>query len=260
MKKHLLLFLSLTIGQYSYAQKSGQIAYEVVRRVDPTGMRIVINGEQLKPGDAGFPSDIPDTRTFGQKVSFSGDYAKESRDEENMVVRTVMPGPGTGGGAPQRTNMGRPFEEKIFVDIKKGMVLTYVTVGKDKDAKTYRAETAIERAPGWQITDQAKKIAGYQCKKATVQYKNEPYAVWFTTELPFQYSPIPALTPEKGVALLIEGTREQFKATKVNTDDIDPKTVAPEMQGELVTKEQLADIRQKAMADFHQKLMSGEGN
>jgi GLPGLI family protein len=260
MKKLLFLFLLLGIGQHSYSQKSGQISYEVVRKVDPSGMRIMINGEQLKPGDPNFPSDIPDTRTFGQKVSFSGDYAKESRDEENMVVRTVMQGPGTGGGAPQRTKMGRPFEEKSYVDIKRGMVLTFVTVGKDKDAKTYKAETAIERTPNWQITDQTKKIAGYQCKKATVQFRNEPYTVWFTTDLPFQYSPIPALTPEKGVALLIEASREQFKATKVNTDEIDPKTVVPDIQAESVSKEQLADIRQKAMADFHQKLMTGEGN
>lgn len=259
MKTHLFILLLLTMAVKAYPQSSGRITYEVVRKVDPSGMRIVINGEQVKPGDPNFPSDIPDTRTFGQKVLFAGNYARENRDEQNMMMRTIVQGPGA-GGAPQSTNLGRPFEEQTIIDFQAQKILTFLTVGKEKDALTYKTEVPIERVSDWQMTDQTRKIAGYLCRKATVSYRNEPYAVWFTTDLPLRYAPVPALTPEKGVALLVEGSREQYKATKVSLEVIDPKLVEPGTQAETVTKERLADIRQKAMADFQQKMMTGEGN
>lgn len=259
MKTHLFILLLLIAALKAHPQSAGRITYEVVRKIDPSGMRIVINGEQVKPGDPNFPSDIPDTRTFGQKVFFAGNYAREDRDEQNMMVRRVMDGPGT-GGAPQSTNLGRPFDEQTIIDFQAQKILTFLTVGKEKDAVTYKTEVPIEPVSDWQITDQTRKIAGYVCRKATVRYRNEPYAVWFTAELPFRYAPVPALTPEKGVALLIEGTREQYKATKVSLEAVDPTLVQPGTQAETVTKARLDDIRQKAMADFQQKMMTGEGN
>ena len=93
-----------------------------------------------------------------------------------------------------------------------------------------------------------------------MDFNKETYSIWVTAELPVTYSPIPALTPENGVALLIEGSREQYKATKVNLENVDPKSVEPAAQAETVSKEKLADIREKAMADFRQKIMMGGGN
>lgn len=265
MKTHVVLTILVTLLTAAVrpvlAQTSGQISYEVVRKIDPSGMRIIINGEQIKPGDPNFPTDIPDTRTFGQKVLFADKYAKESRDEQNIVIRTVdvAPGGGGGGGIPRNTNINRPFDEKVFVDLANQKTVSLLTIGKDIDAKTYRAEAPIQRATNWQLTDQTKKIAGYTCRKATVPFKKETYTVWFTTELPITYAPIRELTPELGVALLIESSREQFRATKVNLSAIDAKDVQPP-QAQTVTPEQLADLRQKAMADFQQQIMMGERN
>jgi GLPGLI family protein len=261
MKTHTLLalFISLLMAAMrpTFGQSSGQISYEVVRKVDPSTMRIVINGEQVKPGDPNFPGDIPDTRTFGQKVLYTDIYAKENRDEQNAVVRTFV---GGGGGAPQTTSMGRPFNETVFVDLTNQKTVTLLTVGKDKEARTYRAETPITRVTDWHLTDQTKKIAGYTCRKATVPFRKETYTVWFTTDLPITYSPIRELTPEKGVVLLIESSREQFRATKVSTSAIDAKDVQPAATAQPVTPEQLADLRQKAVADFQQQLMISNQN
>ncbi|MCF0051741.1 GLPGLI family protein [Dyadobacter sp. LJ53] len=254
------IFLSglLLTGTFSaFAQSSGHISYEVVRKTDPSGMRIMINGEQVKPGDPNFPADVPDTRTFGQKVTFSGNFAKESRDEQNAVVRTFVQG---GGGPPRTTNMGRPFEEQTFLDFVNLKTITQLTVGKAKEAKTYQAETPVKRTTGWQSSEQTRKIAGYNCKKATVPFKNETYTVWFTTELPLTYSPIPDLMPEKGVVLLIEGSGEQFKASKVSLHVVDDREVTPTEGAERVAPDKLADLRQKAVADFQQQLMTRERN
>ncbi|GAB4021196.1 GLPGLI family protein [Spirosoma koreense] len=251
--------LLLAASRPALAQASGQITYEVARKVDPSAMHIVINGEPVKPGDPNFPTDIPDTRTFGQKVVYADKYARENRDEQNAVVRMTVQGPG-GGGVPRNTNMGRPFEEQVFVDLANQKTITLLTVGKDKDAKTYQAEKPIQRASGWQLTDQTRKIAGYTCRKATVPFRKETYTVWFTTELPITYSPIRELTPETGVVLLVESSREQFRATKVSPSAIDPGDVKPATTAQTVSVEQLADLRQKAIADFQQQLMMGERN
>ncbi|GAB3545940.1 GLPGLI family protein [Spirosoma fluminis] len=263
MKTHRILVLLLSLlaaaTRPALAQTSGQINYEVVRKIDPSSMRIVINGEQVKPGDPNFPTDIPDTRTFGQKVIFTKQYAKESRDEQNAVVRTFVGGPG-GGSAPQVTNMGRPYEEDVFVDLANQKTITLLTVGKGDEVKSYRAEAPINRTAGWQFTDHTKKIAGYTCRKATVPYQKETYTVWFTTDLPITYSPIRELTPETGAVLLVESSREQFRATKVNLSGVSDKDVQPTLKAETVSPEKIADLREKAGADFRQQLMMNERN
>ncbi len=243
------------IAQTASATWSGQITYEGVRKVDLSQMRIVINGEQVKPGDSNFPTDIPDTRMFGQKTLINGTFAKESRDEQNAVVRVRGD-----GGPPQTRNLPRPFTEQVYVDLQGQKKVTLLTVGKDADAKTYQAESPIQRASGWQLTNQTKKIAGYTCRKATVPYKKETYTVWVTTEIPVTYSPIHELTPQTGTVLLIEGSKEQFKATKVDITSPDAMSVKPGTQAQTVTSEQLAEIRQKAITDFQQQLQLNERN
>ncbi|GAB4040784.1 hypothetical protein [Spirosoma gilvum] len=234
---------------------AGQISYEGVRKVDPSQMRIVINGEQVKPGDPNFPTDIPDTRMFGLKTQIASHYAKEVRDEQNAVIRVR-----DGGGPPQTRNIPRPFTEQVFVDLSGMKKVTLLSVGKDADAKSYQAEAPIQRVSGWQLTDQTKKIAGYTCRKVTIPYKKETYTVWITNELPFTYSPIHELTPDSGVVLLIEGSKEQFKATKVDTSALDAAAVTPTTNAQTVTPEQLTDLRQKAIADFQQQLQLNERN
>lgn len=227
---------------------SGQIAYEAVRKIDPSSMRIVINGEQVKPGDPNFPTDIPDTRTFGLNVQVAGSYAKETREEQGAAI-TIQ----AGNGPPRTRNIERPFKEQTFVDLNGAKTITVLTVGKDSEAKVYRADKPIQRVEGWQMTDQTKKIAGYACRKATVLYKKETYSVWVTTELPITYSPIPDLTPAAGTVLLIEGSREQFRATKVNAQPI--AAVSLPVDATLVSPNELNDIKDKAFADFNQQMM-----
>jgi GLPGLI family protein len=255
----LLVPLLFATNVQLFGQSSGLVNYEIVRKIDPSSLTIVINGEQVKPGDPNFPTDIPDTRTFGQKVWFTRDFVKESREDQNRVVRRMSPD-GDLGGSAQATNLGRPFEEEVFVDLGAQKTITVLTIGKDQDAKSYKSENPIQRTPGWQMTGQTKKIAGYNCEKVTVNFRKETYTIWVTTELPFTYAPIADLTPEKGVALLIEGSREQYKATKVSMENVDARQMQPPATAQAVTKEQLADVRQKALADFRQKMMMGEGN
>jgi GLPGLI family protein len=223
----------------SSAPWSGQLTYEGIHKIDPASLKFLDdNGELMKPSDPNFPKDIPDNRMSEQKVLINGSYAKVTGNNYQ-----VMPTIGK----------LRPFVEQVFIDLKALKKMTLLTVGRDAEAKFYQAETPLQRVSGWQFTEQTKKIAGYTCRKATVPYKKETFTVWITTELPFTYSPIQELTPETGTVLLIEGSKEQFKATKVTKTAVDASVMKPNVQAQHVTLEQLGELRQKAIADFTEK-------
>lgn len=217
---------------------SGQITYEGIHKIDPASLKFLDDqGELMKPGDPDFPKDIPDNRMSEQKVLINGAYAKVTGNNHVM--------PQVGGR--------RPFTEQTFVDLKGLKKVTILTVGNGADAKTYQAEVPLRRASGWQLTSQTKRIAGYTCRKATVAYKNETYTVWITTELPITYSPIQELTPETGAVLLLEGSKEQYKATKIAKTAPDASVGKPNVQAQTVPMSQLTEIRQQAIEDFVQK-------
>ncbi|GAB2943727.1 hypothetical protein GCM10027048_05550 [Hymenobacter coalescens] len=248
----LLLVTGLSIVSHLRAQAAGRISYEVSRRIDPSQLRVMVNGQQVRPGSPDFPTDIPDVRTFSQTLSFAGDYARETQ-EGGGATRTVMGGPGL---APETRSLGSPFEETVYLNLKERTYATQLTVKKDEQTTTYRADAPFGPAQGWQLTDQTKKIAGYTCRKATVPYRQETYTVWVTTELPFTYSPIRELMPDKGVVLAVEGSGEQFRASKVDLKaPVQAADVRPSGAAQSVTLAQLQDLREKARADFRQRMM-----
>jgi hypothetical protein len=256
----LLLVTGLSVVQHLHAQTAGRISYEASRRIDPSQLRIVVNGQEVRPGSPDFPADIPDVRSFGQTLSFAGGYAKEAQEGGSFSVRVDQGGPGGGSRAPQTTNLGRPFEEATYLNLKDRSAATVLTVKKDDQATEYRADAPIGKTEGWQLTDQTKKIAGYTCRKATVPFRKETYTVWLTTELPFTYSPIRELTPDKGVVLAVEGSSEQFRATKVDLKaPVAEAEVRPTAQARQVSEAELKDLRDKARADFRQRMMDNFG-
>jgi hypothetical protein len=79
MKKLLsIIMLLFAAAPDILAQASGQISYEVVRKIDQSRLRFMVNGEEVKQGDPNFPTDVPDTRTIGQKVLFAGNFVRET--------------------------------------------------------------------------------------------------------------------------------------------------------------------------------------
>jgi hypothetical protein len=265
-----LVWLNLA-SQAAYAQpKSGKITYEVMQKLDMSQMKIVINGQEVRPGTPDAPPDLSDTRSFAQHFIFSGNYGKEEQDRNsgNMMIQQVIsdrePGPGAGPGGPGRPGNrnfnGRPFERNVFFDLSTQKAVEVVSVRKDSVTKHYQTELPIKRVTGWQETDKTKKIAGFTCRKATVPFRNMSYTIWYTTELPFTYSPISSLMPEKGVVLQIESDNESFKATKIAAQDVAESEIMPPKTAQTVTPEELNTIRQKAMADMRQQMMSNFQN
>jgi GLPGLI family protein len=266
---------------------SGKITYEGMRRIDVSQMRMVINGQEVRPGSPGAPEPpegMPDVVSFTQKLVFSGSMAKEERDRpQNMMIRRTFgggdgAGAGDRGGQPREIRMTPPFEQSTFLDLANRTTIEVLTMKKDSSSQTYRTERPMPKAEGWQVSDKTKKIAGYVCHKATAtrrpmrrmmgggpgaypagqanQGPEETYTVWYTTDLPFTYSPVASLTPEKGVVLQIESDSESFKATAVSMEAVSETAVQPPKDAKTVSPDEMNELRRKAMANFRQRMMN----
>ncbi len=255
---------------YGQTPVSGKITYEGMRQIDRSQMRMVINGQEVRPrvdspgspGAPDAPEGMPEVMSFTQKLVFAGTMAKEERDRpQNMMVRRTVDGGGPGGdGRPREQRTRPPFEQQTFLDLANRQRIDVLTVKKDSTtSQTYRSEKPMPTATDWTSSDKTKKIAGYTCKKATATRRKETYTIWYTTDLPFTYSPVADLTPPTGVVLQIESDSESFKATGVSMEAVAENTVQPPNDAKVITAEEMEQLRRKGMADFRQKMMQNGG-
>ncbi len=261
--------LSLT-NLFGQAPTSGKITYEGMRQIDRSQMRMVINGQEVRPrvdspgspGAPDAPEGMPETISFTQKLIFSGTMAKEERDRpQNMMISRTVDGAGGPAGErrPRERRMSPPFEQQTFLDLANRQRIDVLTVKKDSMTQVYRSEKPMPDATDWQTASKTKKIAGYTCQKATATRRKQPYTIWYTTELPFTYSPVADLTPPKGVVLQIESDTESFKATGVSSEAVAEAAVQPPKGANVVSADELEEMRRKGMADFRQKMMQEGG-
>ncbi|MDE5969330.1 MAG: GLPGLI family protein [Muribaculaceae bacterium] len=45
------------------------------------------------------------------------------------------------------------------------------------------------KKPEWEIADETRDILGYQCFKATTDYRGRQWTAWFTPKIPMQDGP-----------------------------------------------------------------------
>jgi hypothetical protein len=254
----LLLLVAVSLMQTSFAQtNSGIITYEGMRKLDPSQIKVVINGDVLQAGSPDAPADLPDVITFSQKLVFTSTMAKEVRDNPGPVVRRFVGTPDN-AGAGEPIKVEPPFIENTTLDLANKKFVRTLEIKKNGQAQRYQTEEPYKKAKGWREASKTKKIAGYTCKKATATHKGETYTIWYTTDLNFTYSPINGLLPDKGVVLEIEGSSESFRATKVEAKAVPENEIKLPSGAQAVSAAQFEDLRSKAQADFRQKMMSGE--
>ena len=264
------LLLTGTGSAQTTAPSSGTIAYETMRRTDMANIRVNINGQEVRPGGTlpnGRTFDVPETMEGLESFRFAGQWAmREPLDRRNMMRMQGGPGPGGGGGQQQAPsadqmrrmdrmrNMRFPIEETTHTDLATGKMYTITALAVDSTHKEYyKSEQQATRPADWEVTNKSKKILGYNCLKATCTVKDQPCTVWFTTDLPFTFSPAPNFTPDKGVVLLIESDDLLYRATKISAGPVEEASLKPSASAKSVTKEELAEVRKKAMATFRQQ-------
>ncbi len=276
-----LLLTETTLAQTT-APSSGTIAYETMRRTDLSNLRVNINGQEVRPGGTlpdGRTFNVPETMEGVESFRFGGQWAmREPMDRRNMMQMRMQRGAGggagpgggdvtVGGGGQQapssdqmRRNMDRmrnmrfPIEETMHTNLATGKAYTITALSVDSTRKEYyQSEQPVSRPADWEVTGKTKKILGYTCLKATCTVKDQPCTVWFTTDLPFTFSPAPNFTPDKGVVLLIESDDLLYRATKISAGSVEEASLKPNPSAKAVTKEELAEVRRKAMATFRQQ-------
>ncbi len=257
MNRTIRLFIAaatlLSATSQVYAQQSGVIEYEVTAKTDPERMR----GFQRGGDDA---PEIPDVITFKQVFTFSNNLGK---------LTTERPEGGGFGGRRQRPDgdtstrrrqgpggmgmgMGRGGNAQ-YVDLaNKKYEQVFSTFGDDK--KTYYTEEDFIFTANNKSSDKTKKIAGYTCKKATIQLKDDTYTVWYTTELPFTFSPVNGLLPDSNaVVLSAEGGKRAFTAKNVSLKAVTDADLSIPAGAEKVSPEQMREIRRQEMEKLRKR-------
>ncbi|WP_205195138.1 GLPGLI family protein [Chitinophaga sp. Cy-1792] len=246
----------LPVSSTLFAQ-SGVIDYEVTQRVDKERMARFAGGDNAP--------DIPDVITLEQHFTFNNGVGKLTTDRPDFANGGGFGGRrggqnsgdtsrqgrgqgGTGGGFRGGMNGGGQF---VDLEHKKYQQI-FTTQGDDK--KTYYTEEDYVAATGAQTSDKTKKIAGFTCKKATVKVKDDTYTVWFTTDLPFSYSPINGLLPEgKGVVLAAESSNRSFTAQKVSLKPVTDTDLAIPADAQKVSQDQFREIRRTEMEKLRKR-------
>ena len=98
--------------------------------------------------------------------------------------------------------------------------------------------------PDWEISNETKKVLGYECMKATTIKQldngdNIEVNAWFAKDLPFNFGP-KEFAGLPGLILEIEERGMRFYATKVRLTDKDYKTKFPDVDKSISRKEYLS--------------------
>lgn len=245
---------------------AGRLHYEGMRRLNTDKVKITmmtVNGQQVKPEDMEQSIQLPHSVGAEKTLVFSGSYAKEERDLKALggllaskSAKAAQPGDPT----PLPHGVMIPFLETKYLNLTARTVTSVTTLTSNNTAYLTPAQPVPAPPASWQDLPQTKKIAGYLCHKVTVPFKKEAYTLWVTTELPFTYSPVRELTPAQGVVLALSSDQEEYTATKLTAEPVAEADVLPSPQAQPVTEDELKDLRAKASADQHQRVLEQLAN
>ena len=86
-------------------------------------------------------------------------------------------------GQKHYVSLGGHEREFVFRNIRENQTLVYQS---SADNEYYIEETEL---PEWTIESDTKEILGYECLKATCDYRGRHWTAWFAPELPFKEGP-----------------------------------------------------------------------
>lgn len=240
---------------------AGRLHYEGMRRIDAGKVKITMmteNGQQVKPEDMEQSIQLPHSVSSEKTLVFSGAYAKEERDLKALggpLLSKNAQASQPGAPTPLPRGVIIPFLETKYLNLADRTAASVTTLTSTNTEYLTPAQPVPAPPAGWQDLPPTKRIAGYLCHKVTVPFKQETYTLWVTTELPFAYSPVRELTPLKGVVLALSSDQEEYTATKLTVEAVAEATVRPSPQAQPVTEAALKELRAKAQADQHQRVL-----
>lgn len=223
--------LLTTVAFTAFAQQnnSGIVNYEVTIQRNNNGM----GGQNMNSNNNDGNSDAPDVFTMERTFTFNATGGKLSS-------------PSFGGQQAQgrRGNFNRRGSNEEYIDFaNKKYIRAFKHEGNDT---TFYISQDMRTATNFQTSDKTKKIAGYTCHKATAQLRNATYTIWYTTDIPENFSPVDGLVPpDGGFVLALESDRMEYKATKLQLQSVSDNDVQIQGPSVQLTQNQIRDMRRQ---------------
>ncbi len=221
MKKLFFLSLFMAVSTFIFAQNTeGIITFE-----EKINMHRRITDESMK-------AMIPEFRSSNMLLYFKGEVCLYKPDESEEDEETS-----NSGGVMMR--MRRPQ-----VEIYRNLATENQISVRDFGGKKYLIEDSLKQR-AWKIGTETKKIAGYDCTKATFKDTAQKADViaWFTMDLPLAAGP-QSFGALPGMILEVDSNNGELLMTakKIEFKKLKDKDLAAPTKGEKITQ---ADFRKK---------------
>jgi len=240
MKKEIILFAALLSpsaslwAQYAHFTTSGTIEFE--RRTNAYVLiQKTINKDNeawMQPAFDYYKKNSPQFRVLDAKLEFDDNKTLYTPKEADMPQNLLM------GDSPLLNQFNTIYTDlgaKRTVDQKKVFEQTYLVKDSTRKIK-------------WKVTDEARVIAGYPCRRANGIYLDSVYIVaFYTTRIPVaggpeSFSGLPGMI--LGVALPHENIT--WFATKVTEGNLPQNVILPPKRGKATNEQDLWKTLQNA--------------
>ena len=230
MKK--LFFLSLlTINSVLIFAQTAATTEGVITFEEKINLHRRLQDEQMK-------AMVPEFRSSNMLFYFRGEECLYKPDENEEDEETNS----DGGGRPMRFR--RPNGETYRNLATNTQVSTSEWAGKK-----YLLEDSL-RQRAWKIGTETKKVAGYECTKATFKdtARKTDVTVWFTMDLPLSAGP-QTYGALPGLILEVDTNNGEMVTTakKIEFKKIKDKDIAVPSKGEKITQAELNKKREEWM-------------
>lgn len=254
----ILLCTGLSSYVFSQQKTSGVIYYDQV--IDLKAMAAQFQQNAANAGNqaqgqqrimmfgGAMGANMPEKITNKFEIAFNPTGAKF---QKSVIEENSVPEGGEGGGTASAmgammTRFGGGSDREIYFN------------GTDKVTESFEMngeQLLMENPLGTQSkeaekVEETRKIAGLNCKKAVVTGRNgQKTTIWYTTELPFKASPMPALWTE-GVVLGLETDRMKYLATNIEYSKVKDSEVAVPKKGRMITQEEYQQKMEEQRSRF----------
>ncbi|OPC43957.1 GLPGLI family protein [Elizabethkingia anophelis] len=124
----------------------------------------------------------------------------------------------------------------------------YIIQDRAKNRYQYEEEQPIFK---WTLNNETKEILGYNCKKATTEYRGRKYIAWYTEDIPINNGPY-IFQGLPGLIMQIEDTKSHYSFTAIA---IDRKTIPVYLRNE----EQILHVRREQFRKVEKSLHENPG-
>jgi GLPGLI family protein len=187
--------------------------------------------------------DMPTSQSFSKVLIFNENESLYK--DPDMAENTDIEMGHESEGMNFKMVMKRP-ENTIYADLENGTTIN----AREFFGRNFLVKGELKN-PGWKLTGEQKKVAGYVCQKATMQQDDTAIEAWFTPQIPVSTGPgehgqLPGLILEVNIG----GGNRTIVASNVELKKLDKGAIEKPTKGKEVTQEEFDKIEEEKMKEM----------